>query len=283
MRLMVKNKKIKSKITILLWALTLVFFSREVYAEDELEPQKISPISIDNKNYYDDEFYSGFKPTYFMMQYGTQDPHTHNKLFSKLQLNFNHPVYERRPLNLSFSYTLKALWDITAASAPFKDYSHNPELFLDYKATDRIGLKLGIEHESNGKAGIDSRSWNRLYLEPRIVYRRPGHEVLGFDTIAIYLKAWYKINGDEINNPDIADFYGNGELALKLTGDKQIFILTARKGLKGTYGNVLTEYMHRLYSSNWGLYFQFWDGYGETLLDYNQRGTRYGIGIAWMK
>src|SRR3972149_1595583 len=124
-----------------------------------------------------------------------------------------------------------------------------------------------------------SRSWNRIYWEPRLVYKRLEGKLFGFDTLAVYIKAWLKFNERQSDNPDILDYYGNGELTVKLYTDEYQFVVKARKGLKKDYGNIQIELMHRL-SENFSLYAQFWNGYGESLLDYNRQTTRYGIGFA---
>jgi len=121
-----------------------------------------------------------YKPTYIILQAGTPDPRSKNIIFTKFQINIKLPVAEP----LFFAYTLKTLWDITEDSAPFKDYSHNPEFFLDIDNSNVLKIgQIGVEHESNGKSGEDSRSWNRVYWEPRFVYNRPAGKILGFDII----------------------------------------------------------------------------------------------------
>src|SRR3972149_4807197 len=84
---------------------------------------------------------------------------------------------------------------------------------------------------------------------------------------------------DNSDNPEILDYYGNGELTIKLYSDENQIVVKARKGLKKDYGNIQIEFMRRI-SENFSLYAQFWNGYGESLLDYNRQTTRYGIGFA---
>lgn len=217
-----------------------------------------------------------YKPTYFMLQWGTHDPRDNKQLYAKFQLNIKQNIWS----NLYFAYTYRALWSITEQSAPFKDNTHNPEIFhdIDNEGLVKIG-QIGFEHESNGKGGIDSRSWNRIYWEPKFIYKRLEGKVLGFDTLALHIKAWLKFNERQSDNPDISDYYGNGELTVKLYSDEAQFIVKARKGLKKDYGSIQLELMRRI-SENFSLYAQFWNGYGESLLDYNRQTTRYGLGFA---
>lgn len=70
------------------------------------------------------------------------------------------------------AYTQKSFWDIGKESAPFSESNYNPEVFLDYPLDASIIINSfriksiavsPYEHESNGMAGLDSRSWNRYY------------------------------------------------------------------------------------------------------------------------
>jgi phospholipase A1 len=218
-----------------------------------------------------------YRPTYFMLQYGTPDPRDDRELYAKFQFGTKQPLAGDY---LFFAYTYRALWSITAESAPFKDSSHNPEIFVDIdnKGTAKIG-QIGVEHESNGKGGEDSRSWNRIYWEPRLVYRRKEGKMLGFDTFTLHIKGWVKLREELSDNPDILDYYGNGELTAKFYSEENQLALKGRKGLKKDYGNIQVEFMRRI-TDNLCLYAQLWNGYGESLLDYNKRSTRYGVGLA---
>lgn len=247
-------------------------------AEDIVNEANIVAVDESGKNYSEGKGkLNPYKPTYFMLQLGTPDPRDQKQLYAKFQIN----IRQHLPSDyLYFAYTFRALWSITEESAPFKDSTHNPEIFLDINGKRLLKLgQIGIEHESNGKGGEDSRSWNRAYWEPRLVYNRPEGSLLGFDTISVLLKGWIKFKEGVSNNPDILDYYGNGEITIKLYGNEAQFAVKARKGLKKDYGNIQAEFMRRI-SKNICLYAQFWDGYGESLLDYNKRSTRYGIGIS---
>ena len=78
---------------------------------------------------------------------------------------------------------------------------------------------------------------------------------------------------------DIADFQGYSELTVKLAGDKDLLFIRGRKGTKKNKGNIQIDYMRTVYNGI-DFYFQFWDGYGETLRYYDNRSVRYGAGVA---
>ena len=69
--------------------------------------------------------------------------------------------------SLVAAYTQTSWWQITKTSAPFRETNYQPEIFLNFaspKYLEQIGvknLKFGLLHESNGRDGTNSRSWNR--------------------------------------------------------------------------------------------------------------------------
>ncbi|MDH5649779.1 MAG: phospholipase A, partial [Gammaproteobacteria bacterium] len=74
---------------------------------------------------------------------------------------------------LYLAYTQKAHWQAynSRDSAPFRDTNHEPELFITFLTNQRILwlknrlISFGINHQSNGRSGSLSRSWNRLFAD----------------------------------------------------------------------------------------------------------------------
>ncbi len=183
--------------------------------------------------------------------------------------------------NLHFGYTQKSFWSVTAPSLPFRETNYNPEFFLDYTAHGSGILRWGkiglFEHESNGRDGLDSRSWNRIYWEPRLVVDDPEKLPLNFRRMVVALKWWYAYSATE--NADIRDYQGNNELSITLDQYWMQWVFIVRKGRIWDYGNMQVEINYH-FMGNMDLFFQLWDGYGESLVDYNRSATRYGFGIA---
>ena len=128
-----------------------------------------------------------YRPTYFIFQQGSPNPTDGERLYAKLQFNLSEHLYN----GLFFAYTLKALWSINSASAPFRDYNHNPEVFYETQSEGPVSFgRIGYEHESNGMGGEDSRSWDRIYWEPRLVCKGSPCKLWVFDSLAVYLKGW---------------------------------------------------------------------------------------------
>jgi len=186
---------------------------------------------------------------------------------------------ERVPLlrSVYFGYTQTSLWDLGAASAPFFDTSYRPSLFVlrdgvhELGRRSRLGLRYGLEHESNGKGGDDSRSLNIAYVTPIVI----ADDVLG-GRLRIAPKVYAYI-GDLSDNPDIAEYRGYVDLHAEwLDPDGFGIALTLRKGTAAGRGSVqvdLSYPLDRLLGGNLDAYLhvQYFNGWGETLRTYDQR------------
>ena len=133
-----------------------------------------------------------------------------NSFETAFQISVEKPIaYNFFGLNESISaaYTQKSFWQTAEHSSPFRETNYEPEVFIQfpYKSTSTLkGYKVALNHVSNGKNDELSRSWNRVYLE--------GYFQLS--NLFIIPKVWYRIpeNGADDDNPDIEDYYGNGDL-----------------------------------------------------------------------
>jgi outer membrane phospholipase A len=188
-------------------------------------------------------------------------------------------------LYLSFSQT--ALWDLGELSKPFTDSSYRPRLFyanydlarfLDGKL--RVGIESGIGHESNGKEGDDSRSYNMLYARPTLTYGDPD----GFRAYFAPLVHNYIAASD---NPDIEDYRGYVDWLFGV-GSKGGLDLWAvlRKGERSDFGSIELNASYPLSKLSGGdltgwLLLQYFNGYGESLLDYDRKlESQFRLGIA---
>jgi phospholipase A1/A2 len=190
-------------------------------------------------------------------------------------------------LYLSFSQT--SLWDLGELSKPFKDSSYRPRLFyanydlaryLDGKL--RVGVETGIGHESNGKEGEDSRSYNMLYARPTLTFGDPD----GFRAYFAPLAHNYIAESD---NPDIEDYRGHVDWLFGVGSKGGLdFWGVLRKGTRSDYGSIELNASYPLSKLSGGdltgwLLMQYFNGYGESLLDYNRKlesQLRLGIAIA---
>lgn len=218
-----------------------------------------------------------YKRNYILLgQWGTPSAEDGKMVYTKYQLSIKQNLCR----HLYLGFTQKSLWSITAPSIPFRGMNYNPEFYLDFTnygvGVWRLG-KIGLfEHESNGRDGLASRSWNRFYWEPQILTSDSDILPFNFQKLVVALKWWHAYNIDD--NPDIRDYQGNQEFSVTLNQPRVQWAIIVRKGQKD-YGSLQMDINYR-FKGNMDLFFQLWDGYGESLIDYNRSSTRYGFGIA---
>lgn len=177
--------------------------------------------------------------------------------------------------NLYFGYTQLSIWDLEAESAPFRDSNYRPSLFYYVPDTgvragwlSSLGVAAGFEHESNGKAGTDSRSINTVFVKPIFKF---GNLSDYHWTIAPKFYAYV----EKKDNPDIQNYRGYMDL-LVLWGKPNGWQIgaTLRKGMKRNYGSVdvqVTYPLGKLIPGTGGyLWLGYFTGYGEDMLDYNR-------------
>ena len=174
-------------------------------------------------------------------------------------------------------YNQKVFWNVFQESMPVHDLNFNPGIGLSKLliVKDRVVGKasLLIEHESNGRDSIFSRSWNKIslcgsiYLSPQFM---------------VHAKYWIPIV-DGINNKDILRYCGMYQSGIQISSrDKKFGLavtLVKRKGWNFNY-NTIVELNYRLFKKdNQYLFLQYYNGYGENLLDYNKYHSRLRLGI----
>ncbi|WDZ97459.1 phospholipase A [Herbaspirillum sp. WKF16] len=207
-----------------------------------------------------------------------------NNTNAKFQLSFKFRLFmpddpRSRSLlnNLYFGYTQFSLWDLSAPSAPFRDTSYRPSLFyylpdlgLRNGVFSRIGIATGLEHESNGKDGADSRSVNTYFVQPTLNVGNLNDYHL---TVSPKLYAYL---GPTRDNRDIGSYRGHMDLKLAYgKPDGWELATTLRRGSGGSHGSADTQVSYplsRLLPGTAGyLVASYFYGYGESLLTYNQK------------
>jgi len=201
-----------------------------------------------------------------------------------------------RGVDLWVAYTQQSFWQLynKAFSAPFRDTNYEPELLLNFRLQREIpylmGTKLqfinvGFNHQSNGRSEPLSRSWNRIVAN---VGLEKNFGTATGDSFELLLKTWYRLPEDDADddNPDLSRYMGYGELWGTLYWKKQRFALMLRNNLRSdNKGAVQLEWSIPLASINENLapkislYVQYFNGYGESLLDYNKNVNRISAGL----
>ncbi|WP_445908721.1 phospholipase A [Yeosuana sp.] len=200
---------------------------------------------------------------------------------AKLQLGFKQRLTDAAlPWNtyLFFTYKQVSFWDIYKESFPFRETNYNPGLglvkpfFRDGKLSEF--LMFQYEHESNGRDLEFSRSWNYLSF----YFQRYLNE-----NITLAAKFIIPI-GDKPDNDDITDFRGFNNISLSYRVNNNLILEgDFRKAFSLDWkGRALVGVSYRLSKkSNQYLYLQYFLGYSEDLINYNQDTQKLRIGIAF--
>ncbi len=223
----------------------------------------------------------GYKPSYFL--YGNPD--------SKLQLSFKLQLLER--WKFYFGYTQLMFWELREDSKPFRDLNFNPEIFYRYQKSEDADwhVDLGIwDHESNGRSGEESRSWDRSFVRYSFKLRNAKSPELFFDT-----KLWFApTKSFDTTNNDIQRYRGFWEINVTATnflgGYFDRHDLSFRLYPGGPSGSDPTRGGQELTFRFIGAFkplalpmltLQLFNGYGENLLDYRNRRTMFRVGIGF--
>lgn len=176
-------------------------------------------------------------------------------------------------------YTQKTFWNVFQESLPMHDLNYNPGLGWSkpfFNKNRYVGkLTLLVEHESNGRDGEDSRSWNRISIY--------GSTIID-EWLMVHAKFWIPIIDGE-NNRDILKYcgiYQNG-VVVTTPNKKFSFSLTMvkRSGWNLNFNTILEASWKIHEESNLNLFAQYYNGYGEGLLDYNKYHSRLRVGIVF--
>ncbi len=176
---------------------------------------------------------------------------------------------------ISFAYAQNSWWQITQDSAPFRESNYRPELYVSAPVSFADELKIGAMHESNGKGGEESRSWNRLYAQ----------STWSANGFSITPRAWYAFWLDRTNE-DIADYMGYGDLRASYNFGKQRLSALWRNNLHfdgSNRGAIELNYSFPIFNSGFYGYLRYFNGYGESLADYKRSVNKIGIGLSFVE
>lgn len=209
---------------------------------------------------------------------------------TKYQVSFKIPLNTgdifTRGDNFYFGMTIKAWWQLYSSdiSRPFRETNYQPEIFyrapLPWKPFDgNMGYSVAFEHQSNGQTQILSRSWNRII----------GTLIFEKNDYVLMFKPWYRIPEDDKtdplspkgdDNPDIEDYLGNYEMYVGYAfNDRNKITASMRKNWRSGNGSIELNYTYPLYGKLTGT-IQYFSGYGESMIDYDHKQQKFGLGIA---
>ncbi|HRT03514.1 MAG TPA: phospholipase A [Candidatus Diapherotrites archaeon] len=212
---------------------------------------------------------------------------------TKFQISLKYNLIYPSKLGFFAGYTQKSFWKTYDNSSPFYETNYEPEIFYQFISGNNIFGNIQIplidyiqispaHHLSNGRDREASRGMNTYYSEIQFSYGDIYN--IGFN---IKYFNYYNLSS---KNKDYNDYRKNyeskiffkiksknvkyldkEEISCRFSGnpiDKGFFEVTGKV-------RIITTYFQPK------IYIQYWQGYGEFLIDYNVKEKRFRVGIAY--
>lgn len=258
-------------------------------AKDEVESADVNAAMVVLAKPGDEPPLSANEPLYFVVGSSSE-----RDFDARFQLSFKYRPFDPDarvaqylpPLsNLYFAYTQTSLWDLGGNSSPFEDTSYRPSVYYKWTGAGRgvipDGWSVGLEHESNGRDGADSRSINTAFVKPTWHFDfAHGRRLTMSPKFYQYL--------EKSDNSDIYKYRGYVDFQARF-GREDGAIVTAlyRQGTSG-HASGQVDFSYPISDKLFGrtgtfIHLQLMEGYGETLIDYNRYSDtqlRLGLSLA---
>lgn len=171
----------------------------------------------------------------------------------------------------SVAYTQLAFWQLYEESAYFRETNYNPEAFVTLPVpTEPLkAVRVAFAHQSNGRGGAEERSWN--YLSASFY----------FQTAFFFteLKLWKDV-GSLDYNPDLMDYLGYGEIQFVVPYKHHILKLKLRNTFSEKRATEVSYSYPMFGSKDLFFYAKAFTGYGESLVDYDNKVHKLGFGFS---
>ena len=130
-----------------------------------------------------------------------------------------------------------------------------------------------VEHESNGRDGEASRSWNKISFGASAYIDRH---------LMVHAKAWIPIV-DGQQNKDILKYSGIFQGGAQFVSENKRWVadvtFVKRQGWNFSFNTIINVGFRIREKDNQFIMLHFYDGYGENMLDYNKYHCRLRLGL----
>lgn len=263
------------------FALLIAILASCVYSADAQilvtgnEPLRADSVKRDFSN---QPYFGLYKDNYFILGPAINQRPTRTNTNVKFQISIAQRLTRTTlPFGtyLYLFYTQKCFWNVLEESLPMTDLNFNPgigltkPLFVKNRFIGKVTFLL--EHESNGRDSIQSRSWNRVALAGNVMLTH---------NLMVHAKIWAPIVDGE-NNKDIVDYCGFSQFGFQVLSNDRRFTGGLTIVPRKNFGcNTIIDLAYRIFQKdNQYLFLQFYNGYGEGLLDYNKYHSQIRIGL----
>ena len=184
--------------------------------------------------------------------------------------------------DLWLAYTQSSRWQVYSEkiSRPFRETNYEPEAIFVWRTNQHFAgvdmryVGLGLNHQSNGRGGELSRSWNRVIAQA-------GFEMGDWTAT---LRRWHRIGESDSkdDNPNIEKYLGRGEIELTRKIGSNLLMARMHHPLIGSGGDKGSLRVDWAFPISKGLrgHLQWFTGYGESLIDYNHKADYIGPGFS---
>jgi outer membrane phospholipase A len=238
------------------------------------------------------DHFSMHDPMYFV--YGATAPEAKFQFSLKYRLiSFDQGAMGTEASTVQFGYTQRSLWDVSSDSSAFYDTSYMPSVFYQFLApstnldpasedTTWLGFSSGYQHESNGQGGTLERSLNTLFVRSGALVGRTDkwHSI-------VVARAFTYVGG-VADNPEIRNYRGYGDWEVILADGAGPSL--AYTGWAGERFNHATTQLDlnipiRMKIVDFDTFFliQYFDGYGESLREYQSHSNVVRAGISLVR
>lgn len=212
---------------------------------------------------------------------------------AQFQISIKVPLYKNflgTGGDLYGAYTQNSYWQVfdQEHSSPFRETNYMPEAFMDWDMDKALGagieltkIRATITHQSNGQDLPNSRSWNRNDF--MAVFKK--------DNIYFGATVWNRWDEDAKtdpnstkgdDNPDLEKYIGRQKLFVKYKSGRYSFELSHQNDIFDydiKMGNTTLDFSFPSFNKNFDFIIRYFNGYGESLIDYNEKVNRVSFGI----
>lgn len=211
--------------------------------------------------------------------YATNAFDERSKFETKFAFSVKKPLFYdifglKESFNLAYSQT--SWWQTSRNSMPFRESNYRPEFFINFDLNSFVDeARIGFLHESNGRDGAKSRSWNRIYAQATF---KVGN-------ITLTPRIWVPV-GSLNDNENITKYIGYADILARYDYKKHIISALLRDNLhlnNTNHGAIEIRWLFPTFSDGFYGYVSYFNGYGESLIDYNKHTNKIGLGFAVLR
>ncbi|MES2615403.1 MAG: phospholipase A [Bdellovibrionota bacterium] len=255
---------------------------------DSITPTETSPLEdkvLNQKKYSNlPNFITLHDINYLLPYYHTQSPYKavyegntpeqQSVMQTEFKGQFSVEVPIIHDLSLNASYTQLVFWQVYAHSQYFRETNYEPTIYVNYHLYRNWLLSAGFDHQSNGRGGEYERSWNRMIGSAQFSGK---HWFTKLDVWGLVAQG----ESSDLHNPDIEKYLGHERITLGYKIADFVVALEVQN-IEGGFerGSIIASASYPI-ANQINLYTQYFNGYGQSLIEYNHPTQGFGVGISF--